>query len=50
MRDPWPLRTLRCGSKKGTSILMERSSDALIRTEEGTTVLYSFAYFFIRLP
>ena len=24
--------------------------DTVIRTEEGTTVLFSFAYFFIRLP
>ena len=31
-------------------MLMEQSSDTLIRTEEGSTVLYSFAYCFIRLP
>ena len=34
----------------GSSISMERPSDTVIRTKEGTTVLYSFAYFFIRLP
>ena len=35
----------RCGGKKDASISMERSSDTLIRTEEGMTVLYNFAYF-----